>query len=643
MLRFHWDQAFPRRIATFRCFIGLVLPLGMVACGGGGSSGIAAATGTAAATPPSITAQPASQSVLVGQAATFTVTATGTAPLAYQWQKNGAPIAGATTSRYIISSATLADNGAAFVVVVSNAAGRASSTSAALAVGATAALTAATDVATSRNDQARTGQNLNESILTPANVNATTFGLLRVLSVDGKVDAQPLYLSQLALGAVKHNVIFIATEHDLVYAVDADTGATLWRTSVLLPGEVASDTRSCSQVTPEIGITATPVIDRAAGPQGVIYVVAMSKDSSAVYHQRLHALDVTSGAELFGGPKEISASYPIAGGATAGFAADQYEERAALLLSQGVIYTSWTSHCDHSPYTGWIIAYDAMTLAQKSVLNVAPNSNGAGPAIWMAGGGPAADSAGNIYLLTANGAFETTLDAQGFPNQQDYGNSFLKLAPAGTTLGVADYFTMWNEVAESNSDLDLGSGGEMLLPDLSDDSNTVRHLVVGAGKDGNIYVINRDSMGKFNATANQNWQELDGALPGGVWSTPAYFNNAVYYADVGGTLKAFGITNAKLTSAPTSQTSTSFGYPGASPTISANGTSNAIVWAAENTNPAVLHAYDATNLARELYNSNQAANGRDSFAAGNKFIAVTIADGQVFLGAVNSVGVFGLR
>jgi len=617
----------------------------MVACGGGGSSssGSSVTAAVTAAAPPSITAQPAPQSVLVGQAATFTVTATGTAPLAYQWQMNGAPIAGATTSSYIIPDATLADNGAGFVVVVSNAAGHTNSTSAALSVHATGTLTVATDVATSRNDQARTGQNLSESILTPANVNATTFGLLRVLPVDGKVDAQPLYLSQLVLGSGTHNVVFIATENDSVYAMDADTGATLWHTSVLLPGEVPSDTRSCGQVSPEIGITATPVIDRAAATHGVMYVVAMSKDSSSLYHQRLHALDLTSGAELLGGPTEITATYPIAGGATASFDAGQYDERAALLLSQGVIYTSWTSHCDRSPYTGWIIAYDETTLAQKSVLNVAPNSGGAGPAIWMAGGGPAADSAGDIYLLTANGAFETALSAQGFPSQQDYGNSFLKLAPAGTTLGVADYFTMWNEVAESNSDLDLGSGGELLLPDLTDDSNTVRHLVVGAGKDGNIYVVNRDAMGKFNATANQIWQELDGALPGGVWSTPAYFNNAVYYADVGGTLKAFGITNAKLSSAPTSQTSTSFGYPGASPTISANGTSNAIVWAAENTSPAVLHAYDATNLARELYNSNQAANGRDSFAAGNKFIAVSVADGKVFLGTVNSVGVFGLR
>lgn len=618
-------------------FIGLLLPLGVLcACGGGSSN-----TATTAATAPSITAQPASQTVAKGHTATFTVTATGTAPLAYQWQRNGATVAAATAATYTTPATTVADNGAVFAVVVSNAAGRATSSSATLSVTVTVPAAAGTDVVTSKNDQARTGQNLTESLLTPANVNATTFGLLRVLSVDGKVDAQPLYLSQLAVGSGMHNVVFVATEHDSVYAIDADTGTTLWHTSALLPAEVPSDTRGCGQVSPEIGITATPVIDRVAAPHGVIYVVAMSKDASALYHQRLHALDITTGAELFGGPKEISGTYPIAGGTTS-FDGGQYEERAALLLSQGVIYTSWTSHCDDAPYTGWIIAYDQMTLAQKSILNVAPNSGGRGPAIWMAGGGPSADAAGNIYLLTANGVFETTLDAQGFPNKKDYGNSFLKLAPAGAALNVADYFTMWNEVAESNSDTDLGSGGQMLLPDLSDETSTVRHLVLGAGKDGNIYVADRDAMGKFNSSANHIWQELDGVLPGGVWATPAYFNNTVYYADVGGKLKAFGITNAKLSSAPTSQTSTAFGYPGTSPTVSAHGTSSAIVWAPENANPAVLHAYDATNLARELYNSTQAANGRDAVAAGNKFITVTVADGKVFLGTTNSVGVFGL-
>lgn len=617
-------------------FVAISLVLTLSACGGDSTPT------TLVASAPTITAQPTAKTISVGEMVTFTVTAAGTAPIAYQWQKNGVAISNATAASYTTPAESLGDNGAVFVVVVSNAAGSTKSAAATLTVTSAPIPVTGTDVVTSRNDQARTGQNLTESALTLANVNSTTFGLLRKLAVDGKVDAQPLYLSQLTIGASVHNVVFVATEHDSVYAFDADSGATLWHVSALLSGEVQSDTRNCGQVSPEIGITATPVIDRSAGVHGVIYAVAMSKDSSATYHQRLHALDISTGAELFGGPKEISATYPIAGGATTTFDGGQYEERAALLLSQGVIYTSWTSHCDASPYTGWVIAYEQTTLAQKSVLNVAPNSGGHGPAIWMAGGGPSADATGNIYLLTANGVFETTLDAQGFPNAQDYGNSFLKLSQGATALSVADYFTMWNEVAESNADTDLGSGGQMLLPDLKDASNVVRQLIVGAGKDGNIYVADRNTMGKFNSSSNHIWQELDGVLPGGVWSTPAYFNNAVYYADVGGRLKAFSITSAKLSSAPSSQTTTAFGYPGASPTVSANGASNGIVWAAENASPAVLHAYDAANLATELYNSTQAANGRDSVAAGNKFIAVTIADGKVFLGTTTSVGVFGL-
>ncbi|HXC09645.1 MAG TPA: PQQ-binding-like beta-propeller repeat protein [Steroidobacteraceae bacterium] len=500
-----------------------------------------------------------------------------------------------------------------------------------------------TDVLTYKNDLSRSGQNLSESTLTPANVTSSSFGLLRVLPVDGKVDAQPLYVSQLSVSGAAHNTVFAATEHDSVYAFDADTGSVLWHMSLLATGESLSDARGCNQVVPEIGITSTPVVDRAAGAHGIIFVVAMSKDASGNYHQRLHALDLTTGAEMLNGPIEIAATFPAAGGGSTTFSPGQYEERAALLLLNGTLYTNWTSHCDIAPYFGWIIAYSETTLSRTAVLNVAPNSGGAGPAIWMSGGGPAVDAAGNIYLLTANGVFETTLDANGFPQGQDYGNSFLKLSTAGGTLAVADYFTMFNEVAESNGDQDLGSGGEMLLPDLTDSTNTVRHLVIGAGKDGNIYLVNRDSMGKFNASGNgQIWQELSGALPGGIWSTPAYFNQTVYYADSGGTLKAFAISNAKLVSAPGSQTATQFAYPGTAPSVSANGTANAIVWAHENSNPAVLHAYDAANLGSELYNSNQAAGNRDQFGAGNKFITPTVADGKVFVGTTAGVAVFGL-
>jgi hypothetical protein len=500
-----------------------------------------------------------------------------------------------------------------------------------------------TDVVTYKNDLARTGQNLTESVLTLANVASSSFGKLRVLTADGLVDAQPLYLSALMVGGSAHNVLFVATENDTVYAYDSDTGTVLWQKSLLGSGEMPSDDRGCGQVTPTIGITSTPVIDRSAGAHGVIYLVAMSIDASRNYHQRLHALDVTTGVEQFNGPAEIAAIYPAAAGGSNTFDAGSYEERAGLLLLSGVIYTTWTSHCDASPYTGWVIAYNSSTLAQTGVLNVAANSAGGGPSIWMAGGGPAADTAGNIYVLTANGVFDTTLDANGFPNQGDYGNSFVKIATTGGALKVADYFAMYNEVSESSADVDLGSGGIMLLPDLADSGGTTRHLAVGAGKDGNLYVVNRDSMGKFNPNNNnQIWQELTGALPGGIWSTPAYFNGTVYYGPVGAPLLAFKITNAMLAGSPSSQSAASFAYPGTPAAISANGNANGIVWAHENGAAAVLHAYDASNLAHELYNSAQAANGRDSFGAGNKFITPTIADGKVFVGTTSGVAVFGV-
>ncbi|HEV7356869.1 MAG TPA: hypothetical protein VGN99_02665, partial [Steroidobacteraceae bacterium] len=627
------------RIAPALVMQVFLLLLGCGGGGGGGSGGSAGGGGAAVA--PSITAQPTDQSVIVGQAATFTVSANGTVPLTYQWQKGGIAISGAINASYTTPATTLADDAASFQVVVTNSAGSATSNSVKLAVAAGTTHARGIDVTTYKNDLNRSAQNLSETALTLTNVASATFGLLRLLPVDGRVDAQPLYLSALNIAGGTFNTVFVATEHDSVYAFDSDSGVILWHVSLLGTGETPSDARGCNQVVPEIGITSTPVIDRSAGPNGTIYVVAMSIDGSSKYHQRLHALDVATGAELQSGPIEIAASFPPTGTATSSFDAKSYEERAALLLSNGTIYTSWTSHCDNTPYGGWIISYAQSTLARNGVLNIAAHSS-AGPAIWMAGGGPAVDAAGNIYLLSANGAFETTMDAKGFPSNQDFGNSFLKISTAGAGLSVLDFFTMSNEVAESNADQDLGSGGGMLLPDLMDSTSTVRHLMVGAGKDGNIYVVDRDSMGKFNASSNKNYQTLNNALSGGIWSTPAYFNGTVYYGPVSGTLKAFTVASAKLSATPQSQSATSFTYPGTAPSVSANGTANAIVWAHENTAPAVLHAYDAANLAHEIYNSNQAAGNRDQFGAGNKYITPTVADGKVFVGTTNAVAVFGL-
>lgn len=498
------------------------------------------------------------------------------------------------------------------------------------------------DVLTYHYNVQRQGQNTLETTLTPANVNSTNFGLIRLLAVDGHVDAQPLYLYRVPMGANFRNMVFVVTENDSAYAFDADSGAQLWKASALESGETTSDTHGCNQISPQIGITDTPVIDRRLGPQGAMFFVAMTKDSSGNYHQRLHALDITSGAELFGGPMEIQASYPGTGdGSQNGmviFNPGQYAERAGLLEYANVIYITFTSHCDIRPYTGWIMGYNAITLAQTSVIDVTPNGNEG--AIWMTGTGLAADSSGGIYFLDGNGTFDTTLNSQGFPNNGDYGNSFIRLS-AGQ-LAVTDYFAMYNTVQESGADEDLGSGGAIVLPDLTDNNQQVHHLALGAGKDGNIYVVNRDNMGKFNSSNNhQIYQEVSGALPGGVWSKPSYFNNTVYYGSVGQPLKAFAITNAMLASSPSSQTATAFVYPGTTPVISAHGTSNAIVWAVENASTAVLHAYDATNLASELYNSNQAGS-RDHFGAGNKFITPMVVNGKVFVGTPNSVAEFGL-
>jgi hypothetical protein len=587
---------------------------------------------------PQITTQPSNQTVTSGQKGTFRVVATGTAPITYQWSKNGTAIAGATASTYTTPTTTLADSGSTFNVTVSNAVGSEPSGTATLTVNPAQG---GTDVVTYKYDVMRTGQNLTETTLTPSNVSSTTFGLLRNLVVDGLVDAQPLYLSGLTVLGASHNVVFVATENDSVYAFDSDTGTTLWRISLLGAGETASDDRGCNQVSPKIGITSTPVIDRNAGAHGTIFLVAMSKDSSSNYHQRLHALDVTTGAELLGGPTEISAT----DGATA-FDPAQYKERAALLLVNGTIYTSFASHCDIGSYGGWVIAYSESTIALTSVLNLALGASGSGftsqgPSIWMSGGGPAADSAGNVYVLTANGKFDT-LNAMGFPSLGDYGNSFVKMALSGGSLAVTDYFAMDNEVSESSNDFDLGSGGIMLLPDLTDSTGTTRHLAVGAGKDGNLYVVDRDHMGGFSSSSNAVWQELDGVLPNGIWSTPAYFNAAVYYCPQYGPLMAFAITHAMLSAVPASQTSTQFTYPGTFPVVSANGATNGIVWAYENTSPAVLHAFSAANLGNELYNSNQATAGRDHFGSGNKFIVPVVADGKVFAATSNSVAVFGI-
>ena len=600
-------------------------------------SSIVTLTVNAATTKPTITTQPVNTTVSAGNAATFTVAASGTAPLSYQWTKNGANV-GTNSATYTTAATTSSDNGAQIQVTVSNSAGSTPSNTVTLTVTTTLPPPSSANVLTYHNDIGRTGQNLNETILTHSNVNSTSFGKKAFLTADGLVDAEPLYVSNLQIGGAAHNVVFVVTEHNSVYAFDADIFTQLWKVSMTPSGETTSDpVNGCGQVSPEIGITSTPVIDLKAGPNGTIYLVAMTK-SGSTYFQRLHALDLTTGADLAGSPVPIQATFPNNSGMTT-FAPKQYKERAALLLLNGVIYTSWASHCDIGPYTGWVMGYSQSSLQQTSAIDITPNGSLA--AIWMAGAGLAADSTGNIYFLAGNGTFDDTLNSSGFPENGDYGNGFIKLSTTGNKLAVADYFNMFNTDSESGSDTDLGSGGAMVLPDLQDNAQNTWHLAVGAGKDSNMYIVNRDMMGKFNVqNDNAIYQQLSGALPGGVWAMPAYFNGTIYYGSVNAPLKAFPITNAKVAASASSSSSASFGYPGSTPSISANGTSNGIVWAVQSGGTAVLHAYDAGNLATELYNSNQAAGGRDSFA-GNKFITPMIANGKVFVGTPTGVIVFG--
>uniref|UniRef100_Q01T37 IPT/TIG domain-containing protein n=1 Tax=Solibacter usitatus (strain Ellin6076) TaxID=234267 RepID=Q01T37_SOLUE len=513
-----------------------------------------------------------------------------------------------------------------------------------LALSLTYCLSAQVSVTTYRNNLARTGENLAETVLTPANVNPSQFGKLFSRPVDGQIYAQPLYLPSVAIpGKGVHNVVFVATQHDSVYAFDADSNtgsneSALWQVSLAnagageTPAGVA-DVLNCLTITPEVGITGTPVIDPSTN---TLYVVAMTKRDTLIFH-RLHALDVTSGAERPGSPVSIAASVPGTGdralsstSTTVTFDAYFYKNRAGLLLLNGVVYTGWTSHCDSRTYHGWIIAYDARSLQQVAVYNTTPD--GYQGSIWMGGAAPAADSEGNIYAVSGNGRFDADV------NGRNLGDSVIKLS--SPALSVLDFFTPFNQLHLDQQDVDLGSGGAVLLPDLAG-SPDHKHLLVNAGKEGRVYLLDRDRMGRFNSDRDsQIVQSLEHAI-GAHFGGPAYFNGTLYFSASYDRLKAFSVSGAHIGIQPASQSSLVFDYPGAVPSVSASGSSNAIVWVIESDYGGTLHAYDASNLAVELYNSHTNTS-RDALGSFVRFSVPTTANAKVYVGTKDSLAVFGL-
>lgn len=496
-------------------------------------------------------------------------------------------------------------------------------------------------------DAARLGLNSSETVLNTANVNSVQFGKLFSYQVDGQVYAEPLYVRDLSFpGQGFHNAVFVATEHDSVYAFDADGLAPnpLWQVSFINPAAgvttVPSADVGANDIFPEIGVTSTPVIDPV---NQILYVEAKTKEVSGAntsYVHRLHALALATGTEALGGPVVIQATVKGTGDGSdpsgnLPFLPLRQMNRPGLLLQNGAVYLAFGSHGDNDPYHGWLLGYGARTLQQVSVFNVTPN--GSRGAIWQSGGGPSGDSSGNIYFLTGNGTFDA--DTGG----TDFGDSLLKLSTGTGGTALADYFTPFDQANLEATDADLGSGAPILLPDQPPPHV---HLAIAAGKGGTIYLVNRDAMGHFHVgDDSQIVQSVPGALAS-AFDTPAYFQSAIYYLAVGDTLKAFVLEGGLLSASPISQSTMTFGYPGATPAVSANGTSEGIVWALETDaassgGPVVLHAFFAEDVGLELYNSAQQGS-RDQAGPAVKFTVPTVANGKVYIGTASELDVYGL-
>ncbi len=501
-------------------------------------------------------------------------------------------------------------------------------------------------VTTSQYGPARTGANLTESTLTPRNVNASQFGKVGAYPVDGPVYAQPLFLPAVTVpGKGVHDLVFVATEHDSVYAFDAQaTGAAepLWHVSFLSSNvsPVPAHDVECPLISPEVGITSTPAIDIETG---TLYVLARTKEHKGPlgdqYVQKLHALAVTTGVEKFGGPVAIHA-YTMGHGAGNSHGAIRFDPRrqnprAAVLLLQGKVYLTWASSCDAGPYHGWIMAYDAHTLKQQAVLNTSPDANDAG--IWLSDTGPAADGDGNIYVPTGNGRFDAA------DGGHDYGDSVLKLRMDGGKLAVADYFTPFNQKELDANDEDLGSGGAVLLPD---QPGTYAHQLLAGGKGGTLYVINRDHMGGYHTLTDGHalgtWRFPKLSLFG----APAYWNGHVYVVAGGDVLRDLALRNGKLSLAHAAGLP-KFPDAGATPVVSALGSRDGIVWAIATYDwqrsgpPAILHAYDAADVRHELYSSEQNS-ARDRAGEALRFTIPLVANGRVYVGTRRELDVYGL-
>ena len=616
------------------------IALFFTACGSGGGSSSNTSTQPSGPNLPTVSLSVSPQSITAGQSATLT------------WSSTDA------TSVTITASvgpaiAPQGPNDPAFVVTPS-----ASTTYTATATGSGGTSTPATvtvtvtqppppapvAVYTHKYDNTRQGANPSETVLTPQNVNSTTFGKLTTFDVDGYIFGQPLIVPGVTINGASQNVVYVATEHDSVYAFDATGAATapLWKVSFLVNGATTVPQGDVgSTIFPEIGITSTPVIDPSTS---TIYVVAETKENGNYFH-RLHALDLATGAEKFSGPVVIQASTAGTGGGAANsqiaFTSQSHLQRPALTLYNGMVLIGFGSQGDNGTWHGWVMAYDAASLQQDWVFNVTPN--GAYGALWMAGGGLAVDAQGGIYFITANGTYGTGAD---------YGDSIVRLNSTGQ---VVDYFTPDTQANLEANDLDLGSGGAMILPD---QTGANPHLIVGAGKDTNICLVNRDNMGKFEASSNnQIVQELKSALGGESRSQPAYWNGSVYFSGFGDAVKAYTISNGLLSTTPQSKTPVTSGlecddYPSPtcslstpSPIISSNGTTNGILWlvflAGGQQGTGTLYAFDATNLTREFYNSSQVGS-RDAVGLGSKFAPVTVANGKVYVPAKNQLLIYGL-